>query len=461
VLYELLTGVRPYSLNPESATGLEAQILGTQPRPPSQIAAEKEFQKALRGDLDRVILKALSKHPKSRYASVEDFAEDVRRYLQRRPVLAHPARPWYTATMFVRRRWLAVLAGTILLSILVATSALTTWQAQVALARARQAEEARTLMISMLFDAHAYWGSGKQMSALDLLRQTQQRLMALPTWDIRSRVQVLNILGASLLSQQDTNHAEATASRAMAEAVELKPSDPERLRSRLMKSWVAISRGQTDRVHGEIDRLLADMNRYGSAFPEDLASAWRVRSAAAFEEGDGAEAISSALESLRIAESRLGTHHNQSVLALVDLCSAYERAGRLELALKTGEMAVTRALETYSKSATHPNVLKARMALSQAVAGSGHADRGIRLMQDAIDDAVVLFGPQSRFVGVGLKMIAEMQVRAGRWREAKQSIDRAYSILSDHLRRDSPGFASLLTLHSEIERENAALDARK
>ena len=126
VLYELLTGVRPYALNPKSAADLEAQILEVQPPPPSEIAAEKEVHRALRGDLDRVILMALSKLPGARYASVEALAEDVQRYLQRRPVLAHPIRPWYRASMFLRRHWLAFLTGTLLVLILVATSALTT-----------------------------------------------------------------------------------------------------------------------------------------------------------------------------------------------------------------------------------------------------------------------------------------------------------------------------------------------
>ena len=88
VLYELLTGVRPYSLNPKSAADLESQILEVQLPRPSEIAAGKEFQRALRGDLDRIILMAMGKLPRERYASVEAFAEDVQRYLQRRPVLA-------------------------------------------------------------------------------------------------------------------------------------------------------------------------------------------------------------------------------------------------------------------------------------------------------------------------------------------------------------------------------------
>ena len=179
----------------------------------------------------------------------------------------------------------------------------------------------------MLLDAHTYKGAGKPVSALDLLRQTQQRLMTLPTSDIRSRVQVLNILGASLLSQQDTNNAEAAAGRAMQEAGKLSPSDPERLRSSLLRNWVLLSRGQTEKIHGDLDRLLEEMRRYGSALPEDFAGAWRLRSAVALEEGDSAKGGIVSTGGAGIAESRLGARHNQSVLALVDLCLCVSACG--------------------------------------------------------------------------------------------------------------------------------------
>jgi tetratricopeptide (TPR) repeat protein len=222
-----------------------------------------------------------------------------------------------------------------------------------------------------------------------------------------------------------------------------------------------LSRGQTRKIRGDLDRLLEEMRRYGTALPEDFAGAWRLRSAVALEEGDPATAVSSALEALKVAESRLGMRHNQSVLALVDLCHAYQRAGQRELALKTGESALRRALDAYSNSATHPNVLKARVALGEALAGSDQAARGIHQTRDAIEDTSSLFGASSRLVGLNLKILAEMQMHAGQWRAAKESIGRSCSILADHLDRDSPGYASLLKLRSEIEVREAGLDARR
>jgi hypothetical protein len=267
---------------------------------------------------------------------------------------------------------------------------------------------------------------------------------------MKTRVQILNILGASLLSQQDTKDANAAVDRAVEAAAALAPSDPERLRSHMLRGWVLLFRGYTKRILPDIDRLLAEMRQYSSALPEDFAGAWRIRSAIALAEGDAATAISSALEALRIAESRLGTRHNQAVLALVDLSYAYQSAGRRELALKTADQAVKRALDAYSQSTTHPNVIKARLALGQALAGCGRLDQAIQVTHDAIQDASALFGPSSFLAGLGFEKLARIQSQAGKRQAAKQSVERSYSILKDHFQADSPAYASLMTLRAGI-----------
>jgi hypothetical protein len=219
----------------------------------------------------------------------------------------------------------------------------------------------------------------------------------------------------------------------------------------MLVNWVLLSRGQTDRIHPDIDHLLADMRHFQSTFPEDFAGAWRIRSAVALAEHDSGMAISSALASQRIAEARLGMHHNQSVLALVDLSYAYSLAGRQDLALKTAEQAVQRGLHAYSNSETHPNVLKARLAWAQALARSGQPFRGIRMAQAVIDDASALFGASSQLVGQYLVILAEMQRNGEQWPAAHESIERAHSILVRHYRTDSPAYLSLAKLRSEIE----------
>jgi tetratricopeptide (TPR) repeat protein len=192
------------------------------------------------------------------------------------------------------------------------------------------------------------------------------------------------------------------------------------------------------------------MRRSRRTLPEDLAGALRILSAAAIEEGNAVEAESSALEALEVAETRLGPRHNQVVLSLVDLCYAFASSGKHALAIATGERARDWALEVYSQRSTHPNVLKAREAYAFALAASGESDNGIREMNDAIRDTASSFGVSSRAEGFALRRLALMQLYAGRPEQALETVNRAVSILSEHLNRESPGFARTLELRGRI-----------
>lgn len=447
VLYEILTGSRPNQVVPHELSDPSEM---PRPLPPSAVSSDNQASRTLRGDLDNVLLMALKASPEERYQSVDALREDIQRYLERRPVQARADSWWYRARLCARRHRAAFLSAAALLSVVLVSSILVFWQAHRAFVQRRNAEETRAIVLSMLFDAHSYWGNGKPLSALDFLKHAQRKLATLPAGDLRTRVQVFNILGVSLLSQQDTIDAEAAINNAMSGALRLPPQDPDRLRSRLYKLWVELYRGETDRVRGEVEILLRDMARFGSALPEDHSGAWRIRSMIAVEDGDAAKALSSAEAALQIAESRLGTRHNQSVLGLVDLTYAYLIAGDHQRALQTAEHAWKRGLTAYGDSATHPNVIKARVAYAQALAASGNPEAAIALAKRAIGDTVMLFGPASLLEGLSLRKLADMEARADRRRDAERSIQRSVEILQKHFHEGSPAYLTLLNLRDKI-----------
>ena len=83
LLYEILSEHNPHRFSTSSATPEEvARVISKQePRPPSQIASEPELQRQLKDDLDNIILLALRKEPRLRYASVKELADDIQRFL--------------------------------------------------------------------------------------------------------------------------------------------------------------------------------------------------------------------------------------------------------------------------------------------------------------------------------------------------------------------------------------------
>jgi len=141
VLFELLTGSRPYRLERQSSAALEAAIVDAEaPAPSSTVARDRKLSGALRGDLDNIVLKALKKSTHERYATVREFADDLQRWLDHEPVRARADSLVYRLRKFVRRNRIAVAATSLVICTLAAATAVTSTEMFEA---RRQRDEAR------------------------------------------------------------------------------------------------------------------------------------------------------------------------------------------------------------------------------------------------------------------------------------------------------------------------------
>jgi serine/threonine-protein kinase len=176
VLYELLTGQRPYTLRADGDT-LEHAILTVEPTAPSGAATlDPARRRALRGDIDRIVLKCLAKEPERRYASVEAFAADLRAHLDGRPVAARGDGTLYTLRKFMRRhRAMAAAVAIVALALVAATvfslrqAGIAREQAQRAEEKSRTAEAVKDYLLSVFGSANPYNTDGKTITARDLL----------------------------------------------------------------------------------------------------------------------------------------------------------------------------------------------------------------------------------------------------------------------------------------------------
>ena len=126
VLFELLTGHRPYALKRHSTAALQAAIVGAVVPLASAVANNRQLSRELRGDLDNIVAKALKKLPRERYETVSGFADDVRRWLNHEPVSAQRDSAAYRLAKFVRRNRIAVCAGASVLAAVVGSATVTT-----------------------------------------------------------------------------------------------------------------------------------------------------------------------------------------------------------------------------------------------------------------------------------------------------------------------------------------------
>ena len=177
VLYELLTGRTPYSGPTHTPHELFREVCETEPEKPSTAVRRKhtaqhrvhrdspseetsagmressaeKLSKILRGDLDNIVLMALRKEPARRYASVEQFAQDLQRHLQHLPVSARKDTAAYRSSKFIIRHKVGVTAAAAFTLILLATLGLTFRQARIA---QRRFNDVRQLANSLIFEVH-------------------------------------------------------------------------------------------------------------------------------------------------------------------------------------------------------------------------------------------------------------------------------------------------------------------
>ncbi len=179
LLYELLTGHRPYRLKNRTPQEIIRVVCEQEPERPSTIVGRvatvskadgatnvtitpesvsstrdghvDRLQRRLRGDLDNMVLMAMRKETARRYSSVDQFSTDIQRHLDGRPVIARKDTIKYRAGKFVRRNKTGAVALLLILASLVAGI----WTTSVQRARAEQRfREVRALANSLLFEIH-------------------------------------------------------------------------------------------------------------------------------------------------------------------------------------------------------------------------------------------------------------------------------------------------------------------
>jgi tetratricopeptide (TPR) repeat protein len=130
LLYELLTGRLPFQPRRGTLGAVEDAILQGDAPPASSRTADKAVAKALRGDVDAILAKAMRRSPKDRYVTADALAQDIERHLAGATVAAQPDRLGYRLGKVVRRHWMGLSALAAIVLATVAGSVATFVQAQ-------------------------------------------------------------------------------------------------------------------------------------------------------------------------------------------------------------------------------------------------------------------------------------------------------------------------------------------
>jgi tetratricopeptide (TPR) repeat protein len=340
VLYELLTGCRPYQIKSRRPDEIARVITEQEPaRPSTAIAKRTDFPKSeirnpksLRGDLDNIALMALRKEPERRYSSVAQFSDDIRRHLEGRPVIARRDTVGYRAAKFVRRNRVAVSAAALILVVIVAGLIVALWQAGKARAQRDVAQRINTFLQDML-GAAAPDVKGVDVKVADVLSDASSRAKTELANQPQVMADVLMTLGRTYIALGKYQPAEANL-RAALEA-SLKANGELHPTTATTMGWLGLALANLNKIaEGEqISRKAVELQR--KLHPqghEDLGVALYALGENLIDKNEPKAAQPFLKEASELIKKHLGETHGYYMTSLVMLAIAHERAGDVDVA---------------------------------------------------------------------------------------------------------------------------------
>ncbi|OHE88384.1 MAG: hypothetical protein A2579_01670 [Lysobacterales bacterium RIFOXYD1_FULL_69_11] len=466
VLYELLAGCKPYRPERTSDAAWEEAILtGDVPRP-SQAAlhgtdggdagpSSRKRARAISGDLDNIVLKAMARRPEQRYPSVEAMSLDLRRHAAGRPVLARPQSVGYRMRKFVHRHRWAVASGSLVGMVVAVALASVAWQAREAVAEASRAQAMQDFMVG-LFESARGSGEAGPLDLRDLLDTAVERGNRQLARQPRARAELLGVIARVRIGLGDYDQAAQLLER-QALIVDALDDIPDGLRLESLTQ-----RGRVYRLRGQpqacID-LMAPALRFARGEQSQLPA-----QAAEFKSQLGRcyRATGARQQARQLFERSLVLRNGADGDALgevenrMDLAGLEADAGRLQVALKGFEDA--RAQLTREVGDRHGLMVEIRHNLGRLHRALGQMDAAEREVRGALAVALAVDGPAHPSTLAVRRELASILMQRGQLAAARIELEETHRRL---LARLGPHHVDLAGSHAQLanlahEQDNTA-----
>ena len=438
LLYVLLGGPNPAAGTSGSAAELIKVIVETDAPRLSDVAPNG---KALRGDLDNIVAKALKKRPEERYASVTAFADDLRRYLNREPVSARADTLVYRTTRFVQRRAgaVATAAGVVLL----VSGLIGVYTARLASERDRARLEAdksakmSELLTSLLTSADPYPSRDREPSVRNILDAGAERVQKELSEQPELKAEMLTVIGRVYGRLGLYDKAKPLLDEAL--ALDRKPGagDTARLAQTLNDLGV-LSREQRDirAAQALLEESLAMRRRLFGNVHKDVAVTLVELGRVYLDRGLGDHAEPLFRESLDIRRQVFGEIHRETAVSKSSLASVLLDRGELSAA----EALYREVLDTTRKvlPADHPNVAASWNSLGLLLLEKGEFAAAEPPLRQALAIRRRVFGERHPGNANTMHNLAVSLREQGRLDEAAALLNEAIAYTREGLGDDDP-----------------------
>lgn len=480
VLYQLLTGRTPFTPAELSPLELQRHISDEPPpRPSGAVTAggaaataegsAPKLARLLEGELDDIVLMALRKEPDRRYASVEQFSQDLARYLDHLPVIARPDTPAYRARKFVRRYRTTVGASAVAVVALVAGAAGVVVQARRA-ARERDralseaataqrerenAEQVSRFLQGVVGAANPSWdaptqrigGDSASNAVLDAVaRRVRSELGSLP----EVRATVLRTLGKANMARARYTLAESQLDTALALHTR-QPGDVGFREAAIDLSVLGALHTQAGRLQqadSVFRRSLALLRLVGDSTSIDFARASNDWGLVAIAEGrirDAAPLIDATLRALRgLGRDSTGEY----AIAMGNAALVADNLGKIDDAEQLYRGSLTAFSRVTDRDFFERGYSLHNLALVLSL--KGRHDEALTLMKSADSLWKQFLGANHPTVAVSQIGIARVLHAAGRDAQAMPYLRRAGAILERRVPASHPDMARLDAVYGQV-----------
>ena len=454
VLYQLLTGYRAHRFERSTPGEVERVVCEQMPAAPSRIVASAatytrldgskdeidpeqvagdrsstrdRLRRTLSGDLDTIVLTALRKEPERRYGSVEALREDLRRYRAKLPIEARPVSTAYRLGRFVQRQRLLVGAALLLLAVLVAGLAATTWQARRATREADRARAVRDFVVQLFQGANPENALGRQITAKELLQIGTLRVDSLLADQPEVHAELLTTLGSIHYMLGDHFRAESLALRALDRWRELGEMDGLPAAVSLVELGRAyLGMDNFDAADSVFRQALRIRERELGPDHYDVTQLVGALASVAMGRGDYARAESLETRAYDFYRERFGDDHLEVTHSLNRLAVLASDQGNLARADSLYTRAIT--IRKRDLPADHPDLLTAMENHASLLGTMGRVDESIALLQDVLARRIRVQGEAHPAVAWNLAALAGKYASRG-------SLAVAESLMTEALRQ--------------------------
>ncbi|MFO1051204.1 MAG: protein kinase [Planctomycetota bacterium] len=454
IAYELLSGALPIDVEGQPLTVAVRRVIDDQP----VLLGQRDRRIAT--DLQTIVATALRKEPERRYATVQAFADDLRRYLAYQPVLARPASFGYVVRRFARRhRGLVVGSAAAVLALCAGTALAVAWALRAARAEGEAREEAKIADGVSDFVEHLFAGAspaaanGREITAKELVLRGVKRVGASLADEPLFRARLERFLGTVLTELGEAKTARPLLDDALTTLRASLPADDTRIGEAILSKARNLFLGH-DVVAAEplFDEALAWHERMGRPRDEFFARCHEGLGACALERRGLDEALAhfETMRAVRAADPDPAVRARD----LVRMANLRRLRGETQLA----EMLFVQAHQLAQQG--DDAMLRANLATNLGVlrAGQQRLDEAESLSRESLEVGERLLGVEHPLLVRRLCNLAGVLSQTGRQEQAVPLLERALAIGAKAGAEQDDGVASAATNLGNLREQQGRSD---